>query len=428
MIAHLKTFLTSPWTILGSIIVGILGGVYAPEFSMGLDSIGSIYISLLKVVVLPFLLATILVGIIGLLQKEGSQELIRKIIIGFIGSMFLAAIIGVGTVLITGTEMTPQKKTEFGALVNNKDTGTELSITLHEPMPTSAPVNAGKMAEKFIPENIFATLNNGESLKIVIFCLIFGVALGHLKTEGQRMLVEVLKSVQQASISIFKFLNYFLPFALLAMIGSQVGKVGVGIFLTMFDFVFQQFVGGMTVVVLGTIVIWKRSGLDLMTVIRETKETLIVAVSSRSSLACIPYAQEALHKLHFDKGGVELTVPLSFTVNRIGSIVYYAIATVFIANIYDAPLGVTGLVVVLLGSILAGLASAGTTGILTVATVAVVCDLLKLPSEAVLVLLIAVDPLMDMIRTASHVHGNVAVTAFVCDKEHADGQAERVPT
>jgi len=426
--SHLKSFLVSPWTILGSIIVGIVCGVYAPAFSIGLDSIGSIYISLLKVVVLPFLLATILVGIIGLLQKEGSEALIRKIIIGFVGSMFLAAVIGVGTVLVTGTDMTPGKKTEFGVLVNNKDTGTELSITLHEPMTKAPEVSAGKMAEKFIPENIFATLNNGESLKIVIFCLIFGVALGHLKTEGQRMLVEVLKSIQQASISIFKFLNYFLPIALLAMISAQVGKVGVGIFLTMFDFVFQQFVGGLLVVVLGTIVIWKRSGLDLMTVIRETKETLIVAISSRSSLACIPYAQEALHKLHFDKGGVELTVPLSFTVNRIGSIVYYAIATVFIANIYDAPLGFTGLFVVLFGSILAGLASAGTTGILTVATVAVVCDLLKLPSEAVLVLLIAVDPLMDMIRTASHVHGNVAVTAFVCDKEHSDGQAERVPT
>jgi Na+/H+-dicarboxylate symporter len=419
--AHLKSFLISPWTILGSIIVGILCGVYSPEFSIGLDSIGSIYISLLKVVVLPFLLATILVGIIGLLQKEGSEALIRKIIIGFVGSMFLAAVIGVGTVLVTGTDMTPQKKTEFGVLVNNKDTGTELNITLHEPMPQAAAVSAGKMAEKFIPENIFATLNNGESLKIVIFCLIFGVALGHLKTEGQRMLVEVLKSVQQASISIFKFLNYFLPVALLAMISAQVGKVGVGIFLTMFDFVFQQFVGGMLVIVASTVVIWKRSGLDLMTVMRETKETLIVAISSRSSLACIPYAQDALHKLHFDKGGVELTVPLSFTVNRIGSIVYYAIATVFIANIYDAPLGFTGLFVVLFGSILAGLASAGTTGILTVATVAVVCDLLKLPSEAVLVLLIAVDPLMDMIRTASHVHGNVAVSAFVCDKEVTTG-------
>jgi len=426
--AHLKSFLISPWTILGSIIVGILCGVYVPAFSIGLDSIGSIYISLLKVVVLPFLLATILVGIIGLLQKEGSQQLIRKIIVGFVGSMFLAAVIGVGTVMVTGTEMTPEKKTQLGVLVNDKDSGTDLNITLKEPMPQAAEVSAGKMAEKFIPENIFNTLNNGESLKIVIFCLIFGVALGHLQTEGQRMLVEVLKSVQQASISIFKFLNYFLPIALLAMISSQVGKVGVGIFMTMFDFVFQQFIGGMLVIAAGTAVIWMRSGLSLMTVIRETKETLIVAVSSRSSLACIPYAQEALHRLHFDKGGVELTVPLSFTVNRIGSIVYYAIATVFIANIYDAPLGLTGLAVVLFGSILAGLASAGTTGILTVATVAVVCDLLKLPSEAVLVLLIAVDPLMDMIRTASHVHGNVAVTAFVCDKEVTDGQAERVST
>jgi Na+/H+-dicarboxylate symporter len=419
--AHLKTFLTSPWTILGSIIVGILAGVYAPDFSTNFESIGSIYISLLKVVVLPFLLATILVGIIGLLQKEGSQALIRRIIVGFVGSMFLAAVIGVGTVVITGSEMTPEKKTQLGVLVNSKDTGTDLNITLKEPMPTAAPVSAGKMAEKFIPENIFNTLNNGESLKIVIFCLIFGISLGHLKTEGQRMLVEVLKSIQQASISIFKFLNYFLPIALLAMISAQVGKVGVGIFLTMFDFVFQQAIGGFLVVAAGTAVIWARSGLSLATVVKETKETLIVAISSRSSLACIPYAQEALHKLKFDKGGVELTVPLSFTVNRIGSIVYYAIATVFIANIYDTPLGVTGLLVVLFGSILAGLASAGTTGILTVATVAVVCDLLKLPSEAVLVLLIAVDPLMDMIRTASHVHGNVAVTAFVCETEKEHG-------
>ena len=423
MISHLKTFLISPWTILGSIVVGIMFGVYAPQFSMNFESIGSIYISLLKVVVLPFLVATILVGIITLLQKEGSQSLIKKIIFAFVASMFLAAVIGVGTVAVMGTEMTPEKKTELGALVNNKDTGTELNITLHEPMPVAPPVSGAKLAEKFIPENIFNTLNNGESLKIVIFCLIFGIALGNIKSEGQRILVDMLKSIQQASISIFKFLNYFLAFALLAMISAQVGKVGVGIFLTMFDFVVQQFVGGAAVVVLGTVVIWKRSGQDIGTVIREIKETLIVAVSSRSSLACIPYAQEALQRLHFSKSSVELSVPLSFTVNRIGSVVYYAIATVFIANIYDTPLGMTGLVVVLFGSILAGLASAGTTGILTVATVAVVCDLLRLPSEAVLVLLIAVDPLMDMIRTASHVHGNVAVTAFVSDVEPPHGQS-----
>lgn len=422
---NLKSFLTSPWTILGSIIVGVLAGVYAPSLSMNFESVGGIYISLLKVVVLPFLLATILVGVISLLQKEGSATMIRRIVIGFIASMLMAATIGVGTVVLTGSEMTPEKQTQLGAIVNSKDTGSDLNITLKEPMPVAPHVDPMQMAQKFIPENIFSTLNNGESLKIVIFCLIFGIALGNIKSTGQEILVDMLKSIQQASISIFKFLNYFLPFALLAMISSQVGKVGVGIFLTMVEFITQQAIGGLLVIAVGTAVIWMRSKLSLMEVINATKETLIVAVSSRSSLACIPYAQEALHKLKFERSGVELTVPLSFTVNRIGSIVYYAIATVFIANIYGAPMGVTGLVVVLFGSVLAGLASAGTTGILTVATVAVVCDLLKLPSEAVLVLLIAVDPLMDMIRTASHVHGNVAVTAFVCDKEVEDGQAQR---
>ena len=412
-----KQLLVNPWTILGSILLGIFAGVYFPAESMTFEPIGSIYISLLKVVVLPFLLATILVGVITLLQKEGSEAMIKKIIIGFIGSMLLAGTIGVASVVVTGTEMTPEKKTQLGALVNNKDTGTDLSITLREPMPVAPSVNPLHITEKFIPDNIFKSLDMGESLKIVIFCLIFGIALGNLRTEGQRMLVNILQSIQQASISIFKFLNYFLPFALLAMISAQVGKVGVGIFLTMFEFIFQQLIGGLAVMAVATAVIWHRAKTSIAEVIQACTETIIVAVSSRSSLACIPYAQEALHKLKFDRTGVELCVPLSFTVNRIGSIVYYAIATVFIANIYDVSLGVSGLIVVLFGSILAGLASAGTTGILTVATVAIVCDLLRLPSEAVLVLLIAVDPLMDMIRTASHVHGNVAVTAFVAETE-----------
>lgn len=417
MISHLKTFLTSPWTILGSILAGVATGIYTPNSISEFESIGGIYIMLLKVVVLPFLFATILVGVINLLQKEGSQTMIKKIVIGFLASMFISALIGVVTVIATGTEMTPEKKVQLGALVNSKNDSGELSITLNEPMPASPAADPMVLAQKFIPDNIFKSLDMGESLKIVIFCMIFGIALGNLKSEGQKILVNVLQSIQQASISIFKFLNYFLPIALLAMIGTQVAKVGVGIFGTMVEFILQQTIGGLLIVIAGTLVIWIRAGGNIMHVIRETKETLIVAISSRSSLACIPYAQEALHRLKFERSGIELTVPLSFTVNRIGSIVYYAIATVFIANIYDMAMTPTALLIVLFGSILAGLASAGTTGILTVATVAVVCDLLKLPSEAVLVLLIAVDPLMDMIRTASHVHGNVAVTAFVCEKE-----------
>jgi Na+/H+-dicarboxylate symporter len=414
----IKKFLASPWTILGSILLAVAGGVYLPQQVMALESIGGIYISLLKVVVLPFLFATILVGVIGLLQKEGSQAMIKKIIIGFLASMVLAAVVGVGSTVLTGSEMTAEKKIQLGALVNNKDQSTEMSITLKEPMPVTSKPSAGAMIQKFIPENIFQSLDAGESLKIVIFCLIFGIALGNIKSAGQEILIDAFKSVQQASISIFKFLNYFLPIALFAMISTQVAKVGVGIFGTMVDFIIQQTVGGFLIIAIAVAYIAWKCGKGIATTIHGVQETFMIAVSSRSSLACIPYSQESLVKLGFNKDAVELTTPLSFTVNRIGSIVYYAIATAFIAGIYDLPLGVSGLLVILFGSILAGLASAGTTGILTVATVAVVCDLLKLPSEAVLVLFIAVDPLMDMIRTASHVIGNMGVTAFVAEVDN----------
>ena len=74
---NFKSFLVNPWTILGSILLGVGAGVYIPEQSMIFEPIGGIYISLLKVVVLPFLLATILVGVITLLQKEGSEAMIK---------------------------------------------------------------------------------------------------------------------------------------------------------------------------------------------------------------------------------------------------------------------------------------------------------------------------------------------------------------
>ena len=415
---RLKNVLTNPWTILISILSSVVCGIYIPDVTINLEVIGSVYISLLKVVVLPFLLATILVGVISLLQREGSASMIRKIVVGFVASMIIAGTVGVGSVLITSSEMTPEKKVQLGSLVNSKDSSSDINITLHEPMPSVPEVSAIQIAEKFVPENIFKSLDMGESLKIVIFCLIFGVALGNIKSTGQEVLVDVLQAIQQAATSVFKFLNYFLPLALFAMISAQVAKVGIGIFGTMIEFIYQQAVGGAILIILSTLVIWKRSRESIGNVIAATKETLIVAISTRSSLACIPYAQDALQKLKYDRGGVELIVPLSFTVNRLGSIVYFAIATAFIANIYDVQLGVIGLIVVLFGSVLAGLASAGTTGILTIATIAVVCDLVKLPSEAVIILLIAVDPLMDMIRTASHVHSNIAVSTFVCEKQN----------
>jgi Na+/H+-dicarboxylate symporter len=414
----IKKILTNPITVIMSIVLGVLLGVYFPTESIMFEEIGSIYLSLLKVVVLPFLLATILVGVVSILQKDDAAGMIKKIVVGFLMSMIIASAIGVASVAMTSSEMTPEKQVKMGSLVSDKEQGNvDLEVSLIKPKEVNKD-NGPPIFNKFIPENIFQSLNTGESLKVVIFCLIFGIALGQIKSDGLQIITGALQAIQNASISIFKFLNYFLPFALLAMISSQVGKVGLSIFETMLEFIMQQALGGLGIIIIATIVlVIKCRDIPFLQLISTVKDSIIVAISSRSSLACIPYAQEALNKLRFDKGSVELMIPLSFTVNRIGSITYYAISTLFIANIYGISLTWIVLGIVLIGAILAGLASAGTTGVLTVATVSIVCDLLQLPHEAIIVLLIAVDPIMDMIRTASHVYGNMAVTGFVCDRQ-----------
>ena len=411
----LKKILTNPLTVIGSIVVGVLAGVLYPHFSLQLESLGSIYLNLLKVVVLPFLLATILVGIVGLLQREGASQMIKKIIMGFVLSTLIAGVIGIGATVATRHEMSVEQRVTLGALISSKDQG-DYEMTLAPIMKEAPRKDPLQGVLKFIPDNIFAALDGAESLKVVIFCLIFGISLGQMRGTGQASILDILRTVQGASIAIFKFLNYFLPFALIAMISSQVAKVGLAIFGVMVDYIMQQAVTGMVMWIVSTAALTWFARTNIMSVIRETRETLMLAISSRSALACIPYAQEALVRMRFQSSPVELMIPLSFTVNRIGSTAYYAVSTLFIANVYGVDLGLAGLATVLIGSMLAGLASAGSTGVLTVATTAVVCDLIGLPSEAMIVLLIAVDPVMDMIRTSTHVYGNLAVASFVCDK------------
>ena len=231
----LKKILTNPFTILSAILAGVAFGFYFPTESIEFEDVGLIYLSLLKVVVLPFLLATILVGIISLLQKDDAAGMIKRIIFGFMLSMVLASAVGVGTVMLTSSDMTPEKQAKMGSLVTDRDQGTvDLEIALHKDKEEKKD-DGPSIYTKFIPENIFQSLNTGESLKVVVFCLIFGIALGQLKNEGMTIIVSALQAIQNASISIFKFLNYFLPFALLAMISSQVGKVGLSIFETLFE-------------------------------------------------------------------------------------------------------------------------------------------------------------------------------------------------
>jgi proton glutamate symport protein len=121
--------------------------------------------------------------------------------------------------------------------------------------------------------------------------------------------------------------------------------------------------------------------------------------------------------LKFERQAINVVVPLAVTVGRFGQVLYFALASLFIAQLYKADLGVGGLSIVVIGSIFAGIASSGATGIATLATMGVVLQPLGLPLDAVLVLFFAVDPIMDPFRTLCTLHTSIAVSAIIADTE-----------
>ena len=121
-------------------------------------------------------------------------------------------------------------------------------------------------------------------------------------------------------------------------------------------------------------------------------------------------------RLGFARSRVELLVPLSVSLLRVGPVIYYVAATIFIAQLYGRILGPSEIAIVMAASILAGFASAGMTGLLTVSLVGLTCSYLGLPFEAAFILFLAVDPLCDMLRTLVLVIGNSAAVSLVCAK------------
>jgi proton glutamate symport protein len=156
------------------------------------------------------------------------------------------------------------------------------------------------------------------------------------------------------------------------------------------------------------------------------EKPILIALTTQTSIACIPSGLVAMAKgFSLDKQVSGLLIPLGFTAFRFGNVLYFAIAGIFIAQLYHIALSLDSLVIMLVGSIFAGIATAGTSGILTLTMLSIVVEPLGLPLDAVLVLFIVVDPILDPFRTLCTVHTNL-VNTFIVVKDQVSADSEAV--
>jgi proton glutamate symport protein len=268
-----------------------------------------------------------------------------------------------------------------------------------------------------VPENIFSALTTGSSLKVLFFAILFGTAIGSLSKSGSQTLISSLDSIYQAFSTMVKWLMLFLPFGLLGLIAHDVSKVGLPVLMAMIKFVPIALLGFLVLFIVSTLIMRQRTG-SLTTPFLALKETAMMALGTGNALACLPSAIGAMHeKMGYDKKSVDLLVPLTFTICRTGPTLYFALATLFVAQLYKVDLGVSGIMTVILGSIFAGLATAGASGVILLSMLSLVLAPLNLPVEAVLVLFIVIDPIIGPFRVLAIVHTSCAIITLILPKQ-----------
>ena len=411
-------FLKNPVTVVMSIILGIFIGQKFPQFSLSLAPIADVYVSLLQMIALPLMISAVIFSISRLLSDGQAPVLMKRFVVVFclaIPSVLVVSFL-TSAALTPGRTLSPEQQYALGELIGANTLGGSESVTIFSESVISEPTGIKTILLDIVPSNIFSALANGEALSVLIFALIFGSSLGSVSARLKGTLTTVLESVYRSCILMTQWLVVPLPLALVAAISSQLAIAGIEPLLLMGEFLWAFFVSSIVVLVVSTVIVWIRSGASFGQTLKSIQLPFAVALATRSSIASMPPMMEALEKLNFSKLQVELAVPLSISLVRLGPTMFYVTATLFIAELYGLELGVGDLILVAFACFLAGMASAGATGVVALSMVSISCGYLNLPFEAVLILFIAVDVISDSLRTLVLVIGNMAFSCLVCPR------------
>lgn len=416
--SFLIQILKHPATIVASIALGIFLGQQFPSFSLSLSPIADVYISLLKMIALPLMITAVIFSISRLMSDGEAPVLMRRFLLMFALVIPFAILVSLITsvVLTPGKVITPEAQAALGSLIGADNISDTTSVEFFRESVSEDNAELHSILMSIVPNNIFASLSNGDALPVLIFALIFGASLGSVSARLKGTLTAVLESVYRSCLLMTSWLVVPLPIALIASLSSQLATSGIQPLLLMGEFLMALAVSSIFVLIIATIVIWIRSGANFSVVINSLQMPFAVALATRNSIASMPPMMEALEKLNFPKLQVELMVPLSISLARIGPTMFYVTATLFIAELYGRDLALADLFLVGFACFLAGMASAGATGVVALSMISISCGYLQLPFEAVLILFIAVDVISDTLRTLVLVIGNMAFSSLVCPR------------
>ncbi|WP_345740685.1 dicarboxylate/amino acid:cation symporter [Stackebrandtia albiflava] len=388
--------------LLIGLVVGLAAGFAARNWQLDwltgtLDQVGTLFVQLLKLAVPPLVFTAVVVSIANLRKLSGAARLVGKTLGWFMVTSLIAVAVGLGIGLLT-------------------DPGKGVDIAVDG---AAAPERTGSWTDfltGLVPTNIVQSFVDVQVLQIVFIAIVLGaaaVAVGEKAKPFLDLNRSVLDLVQKALWWVIRLA----PVGTAGLIGNAVASYGWDLLAPLLTFSVDVYVGSLIVMlVVYPVLLRVFARVNPITFLRKAWPAIELAFVSRSSVGTMPLTQAVVtRRLGVPRDYASFAVPFGATTKMDGcAAVYPALAAIFVAQVFGVPLGVGDYLLIAFVSVIGSAATAGMTGALVMLTLTL--STLGLPLEGA-GLLLAIDPVLDMIRTATNVAGQIVVPVLVSRSE-----------
>lgn len=400
----MKIFKSLYLQVILAIIIGIVLGIWFPDFAEQLKPLGDGFIKLIKMMIAPIIFCTIVTGIAGMQNMKTAGRVGLKAIIYFEIVTTLALIIGLVIVNIiqpgNGMHVNPATLNTSGVqnyIQQGKSTGF-VDFLLH-----------------IIPDTLIGAFAEGNILQVLFFAILFGVALSAIRSKAQPVL-KVLESFEDGLFTMMRFIMRLAPIGALGAMSFTVGKYGFGSLASLGKLMICFYATCILFIlfILGGIL--KFYGFNILRMLRYIGEELWVVLGTSSSESALPSLMQKLQKLGCSESVVGLVVPTGYSFNLDGTSIYLTMAAVFITQAIDLPLTLSQQITLLLVLLLTSKGAAGVTGagFITLAATLPVVEHIPVASVA---LILGIDRFMSEARALTNIIGNAVATIVIARSE-----------
>ncbi|MBY4678966.1 dicarboxylate/amino acid:cation symporter [Marinobacterium sp. CAU 1594] len=367
---------------------------------------GKLFLALIQMIVIPLVFASIIRGLAATENLEQLKKMGVRVVLYFIATTALAIIIGLAVASLI----------EPGRFVDSRSLQASLGVAPLAAEPVAGQgLDIHQLPQKIItllPANPLNSMVESNMLQVVIFAMVVGVALVMMTPTQSKPLLELLGSLQEVCMTVVRWAMLLAPVAVFGLLAQLTAKLGLDALLGMAVYVGTVLLGLLLLFLIYLLIVFLVAGQRPLAFIRAVKDVLLLAFSTSSSAAVMPLSiKTAEDKLGIRPSVSQFVIPLGATINMNGTALYQGVAALFLAQIFGVEIGPGGMAIIVLTAVGASIGAPATPGV-GIVILSMVLGSVGIPAAGI-ALIMGVDRILDMSRTAINVSGDLVAAKLM---------------